>query len=199
MKFRFCGDGDCPDWVLTGIHSQLVTLSSIKLRVLSQHVAKSIVSESLPKEKIKDIFGEDKNIDITKAAFACLKFLIINSVKYNTDSSTFNEELQQLGLPKEHASAICKVVDEFSSRIKDHLESKILTVDEVQSIDVTKSPDSVFVQLNFQINKQVKNSISYNNVIDTVNIHNNDIPLLLKELKVAQSILEQYEKKDMST
>lgn len=31
QKFRFCGEGDCPDWVLAEIHSTLSVLNSTKV------------------------------------------------------------------------------------------------------------------------------------------------------------------------
>lgn len=47
QKFRFCGDGDCPDWVLAEVNSTLSFLSSIKLRQLTQSVAKIIIGEEI--------------------------------------------------------------------------------------------------------------------------------------------------------
>lgn len=194
QKFRFCGDGDCPDWVLTGIHSKLVTLSSIKLRLLSQHVAKSILGEALPEEKLRETFGVDsKNIDIPKAAVACLKYLMINAVKYNTDTLTFNEELQQLGLPKEHAGAVCKVVEDFSERIREDLAGKILSVDGVEDMEVVKKADSPFVQLQMKVKNRVVDGVPQKSVLETININKNDVPLLLKELRTANGIMNQYE------
>lgn len=195
-KFRFCGDGDCPDWVLIGIHSKLVTLSSIKLRLLSQHVAKSILGESLPQEKIKDTFGVDdeKSMNLAKAAIACLKYLMINAVKYNTDTLTFNEELQQLGLPKEHAVAICKVTDDFSTQLRTYLASKSLSVDEVEEINVVKSGEKPFVQLEFHVKNSIKDGVPQKNTTEVINVHMNDVPLLIKELKTAHEIMNKYEK-----
>lgn len=48
QKFRFCGDGDCPDWVLAEIHSTLSVLTAIKLKILTQLVIKSILGEEIP-------------------------------------------------------------------------------------------------------------------------------------------------------
>ncbi|KAG8327688.1 COMM domain-containing protein 4 [Homalodisca vitripennis] len=45
LRFRFCGDGDCPDWILAQINT-LARTSSIKMKLLCQVVAESIVSET---------------------------------------------------------------------------------------------------------------------------------------------------------
>lgn len=48
QKFRFCGEGDCPDWVLAEIHSNLAVLSSEQLQEVAHHVARCIVGEDVP-------------------------------------------------------------------------------------------------------------------------------------------------------
>ncbi|XP_063700595.1 COMM domain-containing protein 4 [Culicoides brevitarsis] len=194
MKFRFCGDGDCPDWVLTGIHSQLVTLSSIKLRLFAQHVARSILGEDLPEDKVRDAFGVDakgSNLDVVKAAISCLRYLMVNAVKFDTETMTFNEELQQLGFPKEHAAAICKVVEDFSERIRRDLAGKVLKVDAVEDVEATRKGD--FVQLQFKVTGKLVEGVPQKNFTEILNVHKNDVPLLLKELKTAHEIMKQYD------
>lgn len=149
----------------------------------------------MPEEKLRETFGVvDNNMDIVKVAIACLKYLMINAVKYNTDTLTFNEELQQLGLPKEHAGAICKVVDDYSARIKSDLASKMLSVDEVEDIEVTKKTvESPFVQLHFKVKGRVQDGVAQERVTESISVHKNDVLLLLKELKTAHGIMKQYE------
>lgn len=48
QKFRFCGDGDCPDWVLAEINSTLSVLSAVKLKILTQTVCKSLLGDAIP-------------------------------------------------------------------------------------------------------------------------------------------------------
>ena len=61
-----------------------------------------------------------------KSAFACIRFLIINATRYNADDSTFDAELQQLGLPKEHSAAVCRVRAEHSNTLTAYLEENSL-------------------------------------------------------------------------
>lgn len=35
--------------------------------------------------------------------------MVINAARYHADEATFSAELQQLGLPKEHSAALCRV------------------------------------------------------------------------------------------
>lgn len=194
QKFRFCGDGDCPDWVLAGIHSQLSALSSIKLRLVAQQVAKTILGESFQEDKLKDAFGIQKKLemDVPKAAIACLKYLLVNAVRHSADSGTFNEELQQLGLPKEHAAAICKVFDEYGVRLKDELISQSLVVNEFVDVSLNHPESTVdCVQLNFKLKNEICDGKKQSETMHTVNVNKSDIPVLLKELKTIKAIMDE--------
>ncbi|KAI2575263.1 COMMD4 isoform 8 [Pan troglodytes] len=46
MRFRFCGDLDCPDWVLAEI-STLAKMSSVKLRLLCSQVLKELLGQGI--------------------------------------------------------------------------------------------------------------------------------------------------------
>ncbi|XP_043410910.1 COMM domain-containing protein 4 isoform X3 [Prionailurus bengalensis] len=50
-RFRFCGDLDCPDWVLAEI-STLAKISSVKLRLLCSQVLKELLGQGIDYEKI---------------------------------------------------------------------------------------------------------------------------------------------------
>lgn len=61
-RFRFCGDLDCPDWVLAEI-STLAKISSVKLRLLCSQVLKELLGQGIDYEKILKLtadarFGE---------------------------------------------------------------------------------------------------------------------------------------------
>ena len=51
MKFKFCWDTDCPDWLLAEI-ANLSTLSSVKLRLLVAHVVSTLLGQPLDQSKV---------------------------------------------------------------------------------------------------------------------------------------------------
>lgn len=68
-----------------------------------------------------------------KTAVACIHFLLNNAARHNASELVFNEEIQQLGLPKEHAAAMCSVLTEHATAIRQRLidksfKSKLLIV-----------------------------------------------------------------------
>lgn len=59
--------------------------------------------------------------DDGKSAVACINFLLISAARHSTEGSVFNEELQQLGLPKDHAASMCSVLSNYSAQIRKKL------------------------------------------------------------------------------
>ncbi|XP_042198949.1 COMM domain-containing protein 4 isoform X2 [Callorhinchus milii] len=101
MRFRFCGDLDCPDWVLAEI-STLAKISSVKMKLLCVQVLKELLGEGIDYEKITKLTADAKfDSSDVKATIAVLSFILSSAAKYSVDGESLSSELQQLGLPKE--------------------------------------------------------------------------------------------------
>lgn len=73
-------------------------------------------------DRLKESFAANKNdLKPVKSAISCIRFILMNATRYQTDDATLSAELQQLGLPKEHSTAMCRVFSESSGRIAQHL------------------------------------------------------------------------------
>ncbi|XP_058822397.1 COMM domain-containing protein 4 [Topomyia yanbarensis] len=194
MKFRFCGDGDCPDWVLAEIHSNLAVLSIKQLREVVHYVTMCILGEEVPEDNVRSIFGIVKGtMDTPKAAFACIRFLLVSAARFNTDSSVFGTELQQLGLPKDHTTVMCQVLDEHVSKIRTKLSQSSLMVNELNSVTSSVPANTVdCVQFQFGIRNEIVNGVPQQTT-HTININRSDIPVLLKELRTAKGIMDRYD------
>lgn len=57
---------------------------------------------------------------------AALCFILTSAAKYDTSSTSLCSELQQLGLPKEHASALSKVYSDKVFDLKTALRDQSL-------------------------------------------------------------------------
>ncbi|KAI7690399.1 COMM domain-containing protein 4 [Sarcoptes scabiei] len=129
--FKFCGGNDCQDWILAQINL-MSQLTSIKLKLIIKEVVNEILTEQLDINKALSFTADAKlDTDETKAILAALHHIIISSVKYNTESETVSNELQQLGLPKEHSIALSKIYTEFFHRIKKEIHQKNLKLDKL--------------------------------------------------------------------
>jgi len=108
MRFKFCGDLDCPDWVLAEINI-LARLTSVKMKLLVNQVVKGLLSQDIDFAKVQKLTSDAKfDSGDMKASIAGIDFIISSATKHNVEPDTLSDELQQLGLPKEHANALCK-------------------------------------------------------------------------------------------
>ncbi|KAE8752891.1 hypothetical protein FOCC_FOCC000236 [Frankliniella occidentalis] len=119
MKFRFCGDGDCPDWVLTEIPT-LTRLPSMFVFVVAD-----LHQDETPlrtRDQGSGWGGHGCEADV-QGAVAALRWLLGSASKHSVDADSFSSELQQLGLPREHAQAAAKVFGEHVAAITAHLKT----------------------------------------------------------------------------
>ncbi|XP_028922640.1 COMM domain-containing protein 4 isoform X1 [Ornithorhynchus anatinus] len=123
MRFRFCGDLDCPDWVLAEI-STLAKISSVKLKLICTQVLKDLLGQGIDYEKVLKLTADAKfESGDVKATVAVLSFILSSAAKHNVDGESLSSELQQLGLPKEHATALCRSYEEKQSPLQDSLRA----------------------------------------------------------------------------
>ncbi|KRT78195.1 hypothetical protein AMK59_6797, partial [Oryctes borbonicus] len=159
MRFRFCGDADCPDWVLVEINT-LSSLSSVKLKLLAQVVANGIVNPPIDISKAEKLFADSKlDLDIDlKACMACLSFIITSTVRYNCDRNMLHSELQQLGLPREHSTSIKRVTDDNYTEIATKLGASSLKVNPLEKYSIKHNKDSNCFEISLTIgSKQTTN------------------------------------------
>ncbi|CAH2273474.1 COMM domain-containing 4 [Pelobates cultripes] len=134
MRFRFCGDLDCPDWVLAEI-STLARISSVKLKLICAQVLKEQLGEKIDYEKILKLTSDARfeSGDI-KATVSVLSFILSSAAKHNVSSDNLSSELQQLGLPKEHAASLCRSYEDKQSALQETLRESSLRLTRMSSL-----------------------------------------------------------------
>ncbi|NXW68104.1 COMD4 protein, partial [Hirundo rustica] len=132
QRFRFCGDLDCPDWVLAEI-STLAKISSVKLKLICAQVLRDLLGEAIEVSSSLSLPSAESG-DV-KATIAVLSFILSSAAKHNVDSESLSSELQQLGLPKaEHASGLCRSYEEKQSPLQDRLRACSLRLSQLGSV-----------------------------------------------------------------
>jgi len=135
MRFRFCGDLDCPDWVLAEI-ATLSKISSVRLKVVAKQVVQHILSGSMDYSKVLKLAGESlTGISDVKGAIAGLKFILSAGAKYDVDDNTLLQEIQQLGLPKENAEAVVKTFHDHKEQLRTAFLQQSFQLDRFESLD----------------------------------------------------------------
>lgn len=57
------------------------------------------------------------------AVISLLKYILTHATIYGVNAETLLFELQQLGLPKEHSTVLCKLYEDNNSNIETHLKN----------------------------------------------------------------------------
>ena len=133
MKFKFCGNIDCPDCLITEI-VYLSKITPVKLRILGNLICKYIMKEG-DTVKINKIL-EEMNLtqeEIT-IVISSLCFIIKSSGKFNVDDMILSQELQQLGLPQDTADAISKVYKKNKDILRNYLKEDIFSFNRVSDV-----------------------------------------------------------------
>ncbi|KAK7590066.1 hypothetical protein V9T40_001679 [Parthenolecanium corni] len=150
-SFRFCGDAEVPDWILAAVHD-ISTQKSGEFKRLVRDVVKGILEESE-----KDVIEKDKRIhlpidtDDDRGRVAAIDYILRNAVAYEVPEATLTNELQQVGLPHEHAVSFCLVYTQYFAELKLKAERRSLRCSIPKSVTcdrVTKETgDSVILNL----------------------------------------------------
>ncbi|XP_017863876.1 PREDICTED: COMM domain-containing protein 4 [Drosophila arizonae] len=196
MKFRFCGDGDCPDWVLAEIISTLSNLTVDNVEQLAQLVAKRICGEPFEEAAIRSLTSSASNDG--KTAVACVHYMLTNAARYSCTEAIFNEEIQQLGLPKDHAKAMSRVLQSNAMAIRQQLIDKAFRINELQSIRNVTSPGETppnCATLELKISQELVDGLP-KDTTHIVNIECAQLGALLDEMKLARDIMLKYESKE---
>ncbi|XP_049789853.1 COMM domain-containing protein 4 [Schistocerca nitens] len=134
MRFRFCGDLDCPDWILAEINT-LARMTSIKMKLLCQQVARSLIGEDIDYDKVKKLTADAKYVtgDV-KGCVAAVSFVLTSGARHGVTEEALSSELQQLGLPRELSAALCRVYSDNLPAITAALRDNSLRLSHLKDV-----------------------------------------------------------------
>uniref|UniRef100_A0A8C1SBJ6 COMM domain containing 4 n=1 Tax=Cyprinus carpio TaxID=7962 RepID=A0A8C1SBJ6_CYPCA len=195
ILFRFCGDLDCPDWVLAEMSTlaRIVSLIFSVLTISAQNLPEMI---SFSYDKVSKLTSDAKfeSGDI-KASIAVLSFILSSAAKHDVDSDSLSSELQQLGLPKEHTTGLCKSYEDKHIALQEKLRESSLRLGRLEAVnwrvDYTLS-SSQLKQVNeptVQLRLQAQDPETESTQTTTVSITADKFRVLLTELKQAQTMM----------
>lgn len=199
MRFRFCGDLDCPDWVLAEI-STLAKMSSVKMKLLCVQVLKDLVEDGIDYDKVEKLTSDAKfEIGDIKASIAVLSFILTSAAKHDVDSESLSSELQQLGLPKEHTTGLCKAYEDKHTALQDKLRESSLRLGRLESVSwrvdymLSSSELKEVNEPSVQLRLQSQEPESGSTQTTVVSITADKFRVLLSELKQAQAMMNSLQ------
>ena len=112
MKFAFCGNLDCPEWVLSEV-AILNRMSAVKLKLILGQIGKKLTGVAFDSERLSKLC-RDQNFDQeeTKVVLALIEFVLVQAVRFSVTDKVFSKDLLQMGVAIENANALVKVFTE---------------------------------------------------------------------------------------
>ncbi|KAL4224830.1 COMM domain-containing protein 4 [Mactra antiquata] len=196
MRFRFCGDLDCPDWVLAEI-STLSRITSVKMKLLCVQVIKDMLCQGIDYDKVYKITADAKFEEgDVKASIAALHFIIASAAKYNVDGDSLSNELQQLGLPKEHTTSLAKSYGDNQFKLQEQFRKDSLKLSQLESVEwrvdyiISSSHLKDINEPSVQLKMNVKSA--EDGLIEPVSFtaSSDKLRVFLNELKQASSMMD---------
>lgn len=176
--------------------STLARVSSVKMKLLCVQVIKDLLDEGIDYDKVSKLTSDAKfeSGDI-KASIAVLSFILSNAAKHDVDSESLSSELQQLGLPKEHTTGLCKSYEEKHNALQEKLRESSLRLGRLEAVnwrvDYTLS-SSELKEVNeptIQLRLQSQNPETDSTETTVISVSADKFRVLLTELKQAQAIM----------
>uniref|UniRef100_A0A3P8V7Y3 COMM domain containing 4 n=1 Tax=Cynoglossus semilaevis TaxID=244447 RepID=A0A3P8V7Y3_CYNSE len=177
FRFRFCGDLDCPDWVLAEI-STLARISSVKMKLLCAQVLKDLLGEGIDYEKVSKLTADAK--------------IIISYFKHINMFATVNLSHT---LVLEHATGLCKSYEDKHSALQDKLRETSLRLGKLEAVSwrvdytLSSSEQKEVNQPMIQLKLQTQGAESGSTETSVVSVSADKFRVLLAELKQAQAMM----------
>lgn len=160
QRFYFCGGLDCPDWVLVQI-AYASKMTVLKFRTLLKETLSSIHSGCVNDEIIQQLAsaGQHYQQNDLELCFSALQFIVKSACSHDVGVEIINDELQQLGLPKEHAQALCKLYAGEFDKIRQSLAKQYLRLNSISSAHCSSSTEGI-VKMDLGVRSALDDSIT---------------------------------------
>lgn len=131
MRFEFCGNIDCPEWVLAEV-SLLNRLSAIKLKLMLNQLCKKITSQPFDAEKLSKLCRDQKfEPEETKVCIALVEFVLRQASKHVISDKSLNKDLLQMGVAIENANTLSKIYSDQGEVLGRALRAESLRVSQL--------------------------------------------------------------------
>jgi hypothetical protein len=108
MLFKFLGNSDVPDWLMSELNT-LSFVSSVRIKFILIQIYNLLTEAEVNWDAIYHHLTDAKLTDSqVRTVVAVLSFIVQNAVRFDVDAEDLAQELQQLGAPLSHTSTIIR-------------------------------------------------------------------------------------------
>lgn len=167
------------------------------MKLLCLQVIQDMLNKSIDYDKVYKITADAKFEEgDVKASIAALHFILSSAAKYSVDGESLSNELQQLGLPKEHTTTVSKTYGDNLNKLQDQFRKESLRLSQLEGVDwrvdyiISSSQLKDINEPSVQLKMKVKNTDTGTVEPVSFNVPSDKFRVLLNELKQADSIMD---------
>ena len=125
MLFKFLGNSDAPDWVLSELNT-LSLVSSVRVKFLLRQIFALLTGHGMDYDEISRHLTDAKLDDSqTRSVLAVLAFIIQNAVRFDVEPEDLTQELQQLGAPLSHSNTLTRFYRENRRKLRKYQKTQV--------------------------------------------------------------------------
>ena len=195
MLFKFLGNSDAPDWLLSEMNT-LSLVSSVRIKFILLQVYNIIIGAQIDYDEInKHLMDSKLNDSGKRAVLTILTFIVENAVRFDVEPEDLVNELAQLGAPHSHASTINRFYKEYRRPLRKLFKQNFLRFSHPELIEYNS--DIVFKTSASKENDDPQGRITLkfhpnDNKPFTVSMTSLQADDLARELKTVIEILRQH-------
>jgi hypothetical protein len=130
MLFKFLGNSDVPDWLMSELNT-LSFVSSVRIKFILIQIYNLLTEAEVNWDAIYHHLTDAKLTDSqVRTVVAVLSFIVQNAVRFDVDAEDLAQELQQLGTPLSHTSTIIRFYRENRRALRKYFRGNFQRITE---------------------------------------------------------------------
>ena len=130
MLFKFLGNSDAPDWIMSELNT-LSYVSSVRIKFLLRQIFNLLTESEVDFNEVYRHLADAKLTENqTRSVLAVLSFIVQSAVRFNVEPEDFAQELQQLGCPLSHTSTIIRFYRENRRALRKYFRANFQRLSE---------------------------------------------------------------------
>ena len=135
MRFKFCGNHECPEWIVSEIVA-LAKITSVRLRLLAGYIIAKIKGLAYEVAKMEKICMDSGLSEAeTKSVLVVLEFIIRGAAKFQVEDADLLKEVEQLGLPHENTDSLIKAINKDKEGLVTAVKNSVLRLSRPTGLD----------------------------------------------------------------
>ena len=135
MRFFFCGNLDCPEWVLAEI-ILLNRVGASKLKqITEQHIKKTLTGNQSEHDKLLKLCKDQSlNNEEIRVLLVVLEFVIDQAATHDISGAALTKDLLQLGLETDNAEAIEGIYSASKEPLVKHCAARTMRISQLDAL-----------------------------------------------------------------